>query len=96
MLRGRVSIPVSTVAPVVVSPEIDSNTACENVMRGVVGNQKGSAPATPSTVQNRATTRKPSRILRSARLRRTGIHTTQPIASVVTKPSMNASSAESP
>ncbi|MNP86181.1 hypothetical protein D3C76_1862600 [compost metagenome] len=57
---GRLSSPVSTVAPVVVRPEKDSKKASETVMPGTSPSRNGRAPTLPSTTQNSTTIRKPS------------------------------------
>ena len=80
---------VMTVAPVVVSPEMDSNTA--SVMPSASGSQsrKGSAPKLPSTVQNRTTTRNPSRRCMSSLESRTGYHRASAQARVMSTESTN-------
>ena len=79
------------VAPVVVSPDMDSKTA--SVMDKVIASAKysGAAPKVPSTVQNAATTRKPSRSRRSLRDRCTGNQMSRPATNVRPKPSTNGS-----
>ena len=54
-----------TVAPVVVKPERDSNTASVIDNSNAGENKKGKQPAVPNTAQKRVTTRKPSRVPKS-------------------------------
>jgi hypothetical protein len=93
MERGSSSRPVRTVAPVVVSPDIDSNIASVTVNDRLSSKYSGAAPNVPSTVQNEATTRKPSRSRSSLRSRRTGSQQTMPATRVSAKPSMKDSHA---
>ena len=65
-------------APVVVRPETDSNTASVKPTGTASEISIGSAPITPSTDQNRVTTRKPSRTCSSARWRKNGSHSASP------------------
>ena len=58
---GGMGIIVLAVAPVVVNAEIDSNIASVTVISSCLESNNGSDPDTPRTVQNRITTRKPSR-----------------------------------
>ncbi len=68
--RHRQSRPdcVMTVAPVVVSPDTDSNTASVSDRCGSSASTNGSAPIADSTVQNITTTTKPSRRRSSRRI----------------------------
>ena len=79
------------VAPVVVRPDIDSKMASVREMDSTSAKYKGAAPNVPSTVQNAATIRKPSRSRRSLCERRTGSQQTMPAASVNPKPFTNGS-----
>jgi len=70
-----------TLAPGVVSPEMDSNAASVNERSSVGDNSSGSAPAKPSTVHNNVTTIKPSRNRNPARARQAGNQQATPSAS---------------
>ena len=61
-----------TVAPVVVSPETDSNTASASGRSGSGLSSSGTLPVAPSASQNATTITKPSRSLSSPRARRAG------------------------
>ena len=89
MLFGSSSSPTSTVPPVVVSAEIDSNRASANGSEGRSASISGTAPAIPSPAQNITTTTNPSRSFISCRARRSGYHSTSPSSIRMTKPSMN-------
>ena len=54
-------MPSMTVAPVVVSPETDSNTASVTDMSGLLASRSGTLPQSPSATQNMTTTMNPSR-----------------------------------
>ncbi len=82
-------MPVITVAPVVVSPDMDSKTASVIDKFGSWERNSGSAPNSPSTVQNSTTTTNPSRSRSSRRKDRTGNHSTRPVNSVTAKASRN-------
>ncbi len=84
-----------TVAPVVVSPDMDSKIASVIDRDRLSSKYSGAAPKVPSTVQKEATTRKPSRSLSSLRSRWTGNQQTMPATSVSAKPSTNDSQAPS-
>ena len=58
---GKSSKPTITVAPVVVNAETDSNTASTKEICNSLENIKGADPERPNTVQNKTTTKKPSR-----------------------------------
>ncbi len=58
---GSQSMPVMTVAPVVVRPERDSKMASVMLISGVAERAKGRAPEKPRPTQNSTTTIKPSR-----------------------------------
>ena len=88
---GRESRPVSTVAPVVVSPDIDSKIASVIDIAGVSAKNSGTAPNVPSTVQKDATTRKPSLSRRSWWNLRTGAQIRKPASKVSAKPWTNGS-----
>ena len=60
------------IAPVVVKPETASKMASVSDMSSCSDSNSGAAPATPSTTQNSATTRKPSRTRSSRDFLRTG------------------------
>jgi len=95
MALGSRSMPVRTVAPVVVSPEMDSNRASMGRMSSCGERISGSAPKEPSTVQNSTTTRKPSRSRSSRRCDLTGSHNTMPVIRVTAKAQKKGSSAPS-
>ena len=95
MERGRSSSPSMTVAPVVVKPERDSNTASVTLSWGWSDNIRGKAPYKPKTAQNRTVTKKPSRIRNSARCRRTGNQHAKPVTSVMAKADRKALAAPS-
>ena len=61
MAFGKLSNPVMTVAPVVVSPENASNTAEATVKWGESNNSNGKVARPPKTNQNATTIKKPSR-----------------------------------
>ena len=83
---------MNTVAPVVVRPDIDSKIASvSDSDKAVRRNTAAPRRNVPRTVQNAATTRKPSRNLRSLRERCTGSQMTAPAASVSPKPFTNGS-----
>ena len=82
MDRGSSSRPVRTVAPVVVSPDMDSNIASVTDSDRLSAKYSGAAPNDPRTVQNEATTRNPSRSRNSLRSRRTGNQQMMPAARV--------------
>ena len=88
-------MPTITVAPVVVRPETDSNTASVTDITEFSASRKGKAPLRPNTVQNSTTTRKPSRTRRSSKRLRTGAQITSPSTRVRTKPSVKPSRAPS-
>ena len=71
-------MPTMTVAPVVVSPEIDSKTASATDILSWLAVMNGIAPDSPSTNQNDTTTRKPSRSFNSRSSLRTGNHSENP------------------
>ena len=75
---GRTLRPTITVAPLAVSPDMDSKIAPTGDKCKVSASAKGSAPNNPSTVQNREEIRKPSRILSSCLTFRTGNHIRKP------------------
>ena len=64
---GKLSSPEITVAPVVVRPDRDSNTASVIDKSSAEENTKGKQPAIPSTAQNKVTIKKPS-LIPSSRL----------------------------
>ena len=59
---GKSSRPVITVAPVVVNPETDSNTASVMDSDGASANNSGKDPNALNTSQNKAVIKKPSRV----------------------------------
>ena len=79
MEAGSESSPEITVAPVVVSPDRDSNTASVRDRLRAPDSRNGRQPTLPSTAQNRVTTRKPSLALSSRRLRAAVTHSTKPM-----------------
>ena len=81
-----------TVAPVVVKPEIDSKMAPAGVSSMSGTSHSGMAPNNPKTTQNRAVTRKPSRIFKSRLRRRVGSQNTTPASSVAASPVAKADS----
>src|SRR5690554_3485833 len=76
-------MPVITEAPVVVSPEKDSNTA--SVMESAASpvSISGREPNSASTLQNSAAIRKPSRVRSSLRARRLGRNIARPVRTVM-------------
>ena len=72
------SRPTITVAPVVVSPEIDSKIDSRGDNCRLSVSAKGSAPNSPSTTQNREVMRKPSRMRSSWREPRDGSQRARP------------------
>src|SRR4249919_1316747 len=89
MLRGSESRPVMTVAPVVVSPEVDSNTASTKLRCGAAS-MKGSAVTTLAMIHSAAVIRKPSRRRNSYSERRTGYHSTSPTEAITISESRKA------
>jgi hypothetical protein len=73
---------VITVAPVVVRPDTDSNTASVIDKCGSSARMNGKAPIPDSTVQNITTTTKPSRRRSSRWTRRTGSQLSTPTPKV--------------
>ena len=80
----------------VVRPDMDSKIASVIDSDRLSSKYSGAAPKVPSTVQNDATTRKPSRSRSSLRSRWTGNQQMTPATSVSAKPSMNDNQAWSP
>ena len=78
-----------TVAPVVVRPETDSNTASASGRSGWSLRSSGMLPVTPSANQNATTMTKPSRSLRSPRTRRTGNQSAAPAPATSSIDTMN-------
>ena len=78
-----------TVAPVVVRPETDSNTASASGRSGLSLRSSGMLPVRPSASQNPTTMTKPSRSLRSPRERRTGNHSAAPAPTTSSMETMN-------
>ena len=76
-------------APVVVSPEIDSNIASVIDKSGTFDNNRGMLPASPRPTQNRTTTKKPSRNRKSFLKFLTGNQKSNPIKSIITNASIN-------
>ena len=76
-------MPIKTVAPVVVSPDIASKKASVNDIAGSGASRKGIAPNPARTVQNRTTIRKPSRSLGSWGCCLTGHHNMRPVRRVM-------------
>jgi cytidylate kinase len=66
------------IAPVVVKPETASKMASVIDMSSLLDSSSGTAPASPSTTQNSATTRKPSRNRSSRTFLRTGLSAEHP------------------
>src|SRR5205085_3886499 len=89
--RGSASSPLMTVAPVVVSPEVDSNTASTKRRCGAVS-MKGKAVTRPAMIHSAAVIRKPSRRRNSYSALRAGYHSTRPIAKITRKESRKADS----
>ena len=82
---GKSSIPTSTVAPVVVRPDIDSKNASVIDISGTADISSGREPKLARTVQNRTTMTKPSRIRRSSCRRRVENQNAKPVARVTMK-----------
>jgi hypothetical protein len=87
---------VITVAPVVVRPDIDSKTASVTRQVEDVSQVQRRRTEMPSTAQNEATTRKPSRSRSSRRTLRTGSQARSPAAKTMPKLSTNDSHSPSP
>ncbi len=83
------SRPESTVAPVVVKPEMVSKTASTKRTCGLLDSMKGSAPISDSKNQNATTTTKPSRLRKSGLCRHTGSQHSKPKPSIVSMASKN-------
>lgn len=82
---GNSSRPTMTVAPVVVSAEIDSKTASTKDICSSCENMNGVEPDMPKTVQNKTTTKNPS-LKRSSRLMSlTGNHKITPTKKTIIK-----------
>ena len=81
-----------TVAPVVVSPEIDSKIASTGVRESSGASQSGMAPNKPSTTQKSAVTMNPSLMFRSRLICLDGNHSVTPASSVAAKPVAKADS----
>ena len=90
MVLGRLSRLVNIVAPVVVSPDIDSKIAFVKDNDGISARYKGTAPNNPRTVQNAATIIKPSRNLKSFLDLLDGIHNIDPAIKVRKNPCKKA------
>ena len=87
---GRTSNPAMTVAPVVVRPDKDSNTASV-IDSSIEGEMiKGKDPAVPNTVQNSVTIRKLSLVLSSFFDRAVNIHSRKPAMNIETKETAKA------
>ena len=82
---GSESILDKTVAPVVVNPDMDSKTASVKESSIASDNRNGKQPIVPRTPQNKVTTRKLSRMLRSSFDLIVGIHRHSPRAKVIMK-----------
>ena len=80
---GNSSRPTRTVPPDDVSPEMDSNIAPMGVTSSASVRAKGSAPNSPSTVQNREVIKNPSRIRNSWLALRTGNHISRPEKKII-------------
>lgn len=80
-------MPVSTVAPVVVRPDMLSNKASVKPMCGAVASIRGKAPARAARAQKAVAMTKPSRVRRLPLQRRSGSHKAKPM------PEMNAKAA---
>lgn len=74
-----------TVAPVVVSPDIDSNRPSMSEIDKASESRSGKAPNVPNTVQNSTTIINPSLNRRSPRFLRRGSHNKNPVTSVARK-----------
>ena len=82
---GKSSIPIRTVAPVVVRPDIDSKNASVTDIAGFADMSSGREPKLARTVQNRTTMTKPSRIRRSSCRWRVANQKPQPVIRVTMK-----------
>lgn len=76
-------MPVMTVAPVVVRPDMDSNKASVNVMFVSADKIKGNEPTSASVVQKSVTMIKPSLSLMSVLDLETGSHKNKPVSNVI-------------
>jgi len=85
-----------TVAPVVVSADMDSKTASTKEICSSSENKKGTDPDIPSTVQNKTTTKKPSRRRNSLFLCLTGSQRTAPIIKTNKNPLIKGETDKSP
>ena len=79
-----------TVAPVVVKPERDSNTASVKPSLGWSDNIRGKEPYKPKTAQNKTVIKKPSLIRNSVRCWRNGNQHASPVPSVMAKANRKA------
>ena len=84
--RGNVSKLLKTLDPVVVNPEIASYMASVKLAFKVSENINGKAEAALNTVQNKVTTKNPSRVRNVALARRTGSHNNVPQLKVMLNP----------
>jgi len=74
---------VIIVAPVVVKPDMDSNTASVKLKFSVSDKTKGIAPVKPRPTQNSTTTTKPSLSFKSLRTFLTGNQRNKPVAIIM-------------